>query len=207
MDTPERAKPTDTGPPRVVTIGASTGGPGALPVVLGALPQDLNVPILVVQHMPPLFTASLADSLSGKCALRVAEGHNGQVVTPGHVYIAPGGKQMKVRSSFDKTVRLVVSDDPPENYCRPSVDVLFRSIAEVYRGQVVATILTGMGNDGVAGLRVLKSLGASVIAQDEATCAVFGMPQEAIRAKVVDWVLPLDRIASAIVVAVRPNGK
>ncbi len=193
--------------PEIIVVGTSTGGPGALPVLLGALPADLAVPVLIVQHMPPLFTASLAESLDRKCALRVVEGHNGQLVAPGHVYIAPGGRHMKVKRSFDKSMRLLVNDEPPENHCRPSVDMLLRSVAEEYGGRVVAAILTGMGNDGVAGLRILKGLGASVIAQDEATCTVFGMSQEAIRAAVVDFVLPLDRIASALVAAVRSNGK
>lgn len=193
-------------PPELVVLGTSTGGPAALPILLSALPIGFSLPLLIVQHMPPLFTASLAESLDRKCALRVLEGHQGQLVSPGHVYIAPGGRHMKVKRAFDKSLRLVVSDDPPENHCRPSVDVLFRSVALELDGRVIAAILTGMGNDGVAGLKQLKGLGALVIAQNEATCTVFGMPQEAIRAAVVDLVLPLDRIAPAIVDAVRPNG-
>ncbi|MGC4069382.1 MAG: chemotaxis-specific protein-glutamate methyltransferase CheB [Polyangiaceae bacterium] len=193
--------------PEVVAIGASTGGPQALPVLLGGLPPDLSVPVLIVQHMPPLFTASLAESLDRKCTIRVVEGHNGQLVSRGHVYIAPGGKHLKVKRAFDKSVRLVVTDEPPENHCRPSVDVLFRSVASEYGGKVIAAILTGMGNDGVAGLRILKGLGANVIAQNEATCTVFGMPQEAIRALVVDSVLPLERIAPAIVESLRPHAR
>jgi two-component system chemotaxis response regulator CheB len=114
---------------------------------------------------------------------------------------------MKVKRAFNQTVRLEITEEPPENHCKPSVDVLFRSVAEEYGGRVVAVILTGMGCDGVAGLRMLKSLGARVIAQDEATCTVFGMPQEAIRAAIVDAVLPLNRIAEALVAAVHPNGK
>ncbi len=194
-------------PPELVAIGTSTGGPAALPVLLSALPGDLGVPVLIVQHMPPMFTASLAESLSRKCSLSVQEAHNGQLILPDHIYIAPGGRHMKVKRAFDKSVRIVVSDDPPENHCRPSVDVMFRSVAQEYGGRVVAAILTGMGNDGVAGLRVLKGLGAYVIAQDEASCTVFGMPQEAIKAAVVDSVRPLDRIAPAIIAALRPNGQ
>jgi two-component system chemotaxis response regulator CheB len=193
--------------PEVIAIGTSTGGPSALPVLLGALPANFGVPILIVQHMPPLFTASLAESLARKCLLRVLEGHNGQLVLPAHVYIAPGGRHMKVKRAFDKSVRLLITDEPPENHCRPSVDTLFRSVAEEYGGRVLAAILTGMGNDGVAGLRVLKGLGATIIAQDEATSTVFGMPQEAIRAAVVDSVLPLHRIASALVDSLHPHGK
>lgn len=193
--------------PEIIVIGVSTGGPAALPVLMSSLPAKLGVPVAIVQHMPPLFTASLAESLDKKCALSVQEGRNGQLISPNCVYIAPGGHHMKVKRAFNQTVRLEISDEAPENHCRPSVDVLFRSVAEEYGGRVVAAILTGMGNDGVAGLRILKSLGARVIAQDEATCTVFGMPQEAIRAAVVDAVLPLNRIAEALVAAVHPNAK
>jgi two-component system chemotaxis response regulator CheB len=193
--------------PEIIAIGVSTGGPAALPVLMGALPAKLGVPVVIVQHMPPIFTASLAESLDKKCPLRVQEGHDGQLVSPDCVYIAPGGHHMKVKRAFNRIVRLEISEGPAENHCKPSVDVLFRSVAEEYGGRVVAAILTGMGHDGVAGLRILKSLGARVIAQDEATCAVFGMPQEAIRAAVVDSVLPLNRIAEALVAAVHSNGK
>lgn len=188
-------------------IGASTGGPAALPVVLSALPGDYPLPILIVQHMPPLFTTSLADSINRKVALAVSEGHQGRKLEGGHAYIAPGGHHLKVKRAFDNSVRLVVSDDPPENHCRPAVDVLFRSVAEEFGGRAVAVIMTGMGNDGVAGLRTLKSLGAYVIAQNEETCSVFGMPQEAIRAAVVDLVLPLDKIAAGLVTALNANGR
>lgn len=193
--------------PEIIAIGVSTGGPAALPILIGALPAKLGVPVVIVQHMPPIFTASLAESLDKKCSLRVVEGHNGQLVSPDCVYIAPGGHHMKVKRAFNRTVRLEISEEPPENHCKPSVDVLFRSVAEEYGGRVVAAILTGMGCDGVAGLRILKSLGAWVIAQDEATCTVFGMPQEAIRAAVVDCVIPLNRIAEALVATVHSNGK
>jgi two-component system, chemotaxis family, protein-glutamate methylesterase/glutaminase len=193
--------------PEIIVIGVSTGGPAALTVLMSALPAKLGVPVAIVQHMPPIFTASLAESLDKKCPLCVHEGRHGQLVALDCVYIAPGGHHMKVKRAFNQTMRLEISDEAPENYCRPSVDVLFRSVAEVYGGRVVAVILTGMGSDGVAGLRLLKSLGARVIAQDEATCTVFGMPQEAIRAAVVDSVLPLNRIAQALVAAVHPNGK
>jgi two-component system chemotaxis response regulator CheB len=193
--------------PEMVVIGASTGGPAALPVVLTALPRDFPLPILIVQHMPPLFTTSLADSINRKTALTVSEGHQGRKVEGGHVYIAPGGHHLKVQRAFDKSVRLAISDDVPEHHCRPSVDVLFRSVAEEFGGRVIAVIMTGMGNDGVAGLRVLKSLGAYVIAQSEDTCAVFGMPQEAIRAAVVDAILPLEKIAAGLLTALDPNGR
>jgi two-component system chemotaxis response regulator CheB len=156
--------------------------------------------------MPPIFTASFAESLARKCPMRVVEAQNEQVISQGTAYIAPGGKQMKVKRATNQTVQVVITDDPPENHCRPSVDTLFRSMAHEYGGQVLAAILTGMGKDGVSGMKLLKEVGASTIAQDEATCAVFGMPQEAIRAGIVDRVLPLDQIARAIVGALRNNG-
>lgn len=194
------------GPVDIVVLGASTGGPSALPLLLAGLPAELPTAILVVQHMPPLFTASFAESLGRKSALRVVEAVNGQLIDKGTVYIAPGGKHMKVKRGLDQTVRVVVTDDAPENHCRPSVDVLFRSVAQEYGGRVLAAILTGMGNDGVAGMKLLKGLGAVTLAQDEATCTVFGMPQEAIRAGIVDKVLALDRIAPAIIETLRQNG-
>jgi two-component system chemotaxis response regulator CheB len=147
----------------------------------------------------------LAEALDRKCALHVVEAHNGQVISRGNIYIAPGGKQMKVKRTFDKSVRILISDDPPENHCRPSVDTLFRSVAEEYGANAIAAILTGMGNDGVAGMKLLKGLGAMTIAQDEASCTVFGMPQEAIRAGIVDSVLSLNRIAAVLVGTLRDN--
>jgi two-component system chemotaxis response regulator CheB len=190
------ARNVRTSKPAVVAIGSSTGGPAALPVLLGGLPCDFPVPIIVVQHMPPLFTAGLADALTRKCKIRVFEAKDGQLLQSGSAYVAPGGKQLNARRTTDGRVQVNVTDDPPENHCKPSVDYLFRSLAQAFPNQVIAAILTGMGNDGVAGLRLLKAAGAATIAQDEATCTVFGMPQEAIRAGVIDNVLPLNLIAS-----------
>ena len=207
MSLPLPAAPVVRLAPEVIVIGVSTGGPAALPLLLSGLPERIGVPIFIVQHMPPLFTASLAESLDKKCRLRVVEGHNGQLVANDTVFIAPGGRHMKLKRAFNDSLRLEITDAPPVNYCKPSVDVLFQSVAEHYGGHVIAAILTGMGNDGVVGRRILKGLGARVLAQDEATCAVFGMPQEAIRAAVVDDILPLNRIAEALVAALHPNGK
>jgi two-component system chemotaxis response regulator CheB len=193
--------------PVVVAIGSSTGGPAALPVLLGGLPSDFPLPVLIVQHMPPLFTAGLADALTRKCRIRVFEAHEGQIISSGSAYIAPGGKQLCARLTTDHRIQLTVTDDPPENHCKPSVDYLFRSLAQSFHDRVVAVILTGMGNDGVSGMRLLKTAGAPTIAQDEATCTVFGMPQEAIRAGIVDTVLPLDRIAAALQDIACPNGR
>ena len=170
---------SSAGPPQVVALGISTGGPNALTEMVPQLPADLPVPLLIVQHMPPVFTRSLADDLNNHTPLAVREGVDGQPIRAGEVWIAPGGRQMKVERANDHVV-LRITDDPPENSCRPSVDYLFRSVAEVYGGRAVGVIMTGMGNDGSLGCRRLKHCGARIVAQDAATCVVFGMPREPI---------------------------
>lgn len=189
--------------PSMVLIGASTGGTEALARIIPHLPAQLSVPVLVVQHMPPQFTAQLADSLNLRSALSVAEAREGDTARAGNVYIAPGGKHLKIAAGPSKEIRLRITKDPPENNCRPAVDCLFRSAAEVFPGRAVAVILTGMGRDGTAGMSLLKDSGCMTIAQDEASCAVFGMPKEAIQAGVVDLVAPLDAIAAEITKALR----
>jgi two-component system chemotaxis response regulator CheB len=189
--------------PEMVLIGVSTGGPNALAQVLPQIPGSIGVPLLVVQHMPPVFTQSLAESLSAKCSLRVREASHGERAEPNTVYIAPGGKQMRLAASAAGIKTIEVTDDPPENNCKPAVDYLFRSAANRFPGRSMAVILTGMGSDGTLGLRLLKRHGCYVIAQDEATSVVFGMPKAAIDAGVVDVVLPLDTIADRIVASVR----
>jgi two-component system, chemotaxis family, protein-glutamate methylesterase/glutaminase len=198
---PEPARPRYpvAGKPDFVLVGVSTGGPNALAALLPGLPGDLGVPVLVVQHMPPLFTQSLAESLSAKCALRVKEAADGDIAQPGTVYIAPGGMQMRLASGGVLHVR----DDPPENNCKPSVDYLFRSAANAFPGRAMAVILTGMGSDGTLGLRLLKRHGCHALAQNEASCVVYGMPKAAVEAGVVDKVLPLDQMAAEIVRIVR----
>jgi two-component system chemotaxis response regulator CheB len=192
-----------TARPDLVLIGVSTGGPKALATVLPQLPADLDVPILVVQHMPPVFTQSLAESLAAKCALPVREASQNEIVEPRRVYIAPGGRQMRIAPGGSGSRILQITDDPPENNCRPAVDYLFRSAAAQFPGRSMAVILTGMGNDGTVGLRLLKRAGCFSIAQDEATCVVYGMPRAAVEAGVVDVVLPLEAIASRITAVVR----
>jgi two-component system chemotaxis response regulator CheB len=192
------------GPPMVL-IGVSTGGPGALAKLLPALPANLGAPVFVVQHMPPLFTQPLAESLNRKCAIRVKEAQDGETALPNWAYVAPGGKHMKLVPGPGGKITVGLSDDPAENGCRPSVDYLFRSAAREFPGRSVAVILTGMGNDGTAGLRWLKRSGCVSFAQDEASCVVFGMPKEAIAAGVVDTVAPLDTLAGAIVRVVRES--
>jgi two-component system chemotaxis response regulator CheB len=187
----------------LVLIGVSTGGPGALAKLVPALPGDLGVPLFIVQHMPPMFTQPLAASLDKKSAIRVKEARDGEVAQANHAYLAPGGRQMKLRPGPKGEITLHITDDPPENGCKPAVDYLFRSAALNFPGRSIAAILTGMGNDGTNGLRMLKRGGCYSIAQDEASCVVFGMPKEAIQAGVVDTVAPLEMIAAAIVRSVR----
>jgi two-component system, chemotaxis family, protein-glutamate methylesterase/glutaminase len=186
------------GRPEIVAIGISTGGPPALIRMLPRLPADLNVPVLIVQHMPPVFTKSLADDLDRRCGLTVCEATHGERVLPGHVYIAPGGKQMRV-DKMNEGVVIQITDDPPENSCKPSVDYLFRSVAEVYGGNSIGVIMTGMGSDGTRGCKEMKKCGASLIAQDEATSVVFGMPKILVEEGMADMVAPLDSIAAEIV--------
>ncbi len=183
----------------IVAIGISTGGPNALAELLPSLPANLRVPIVIVQHMPKLFTGALAESLNSKCAIRVVEGQAGQLLEPATAYIAPGGRQMRVESVPGRSgYSLEINDDPPENHCQPSADYLFRSVASAFKGQALGVIMTGMGCDGTLGLRLMKRHGAPVIAQDQQSCVVYGMPQEAVKAGVVDAVLPLSEIGAEI---------
>jgi two-component system, chemotaxis family, protein-glutamate methylesterase/glutaminase len=188
--------------PRVVAIGVSTGGPIALANLLPALPEDFAVPLLIAQHMPRLFTKSLAESLNRKSTITVLEAENGTRIESGHAYIAPGGRQMKIENSVGGSATIVVTDDPPENFCKPSVDYLFRSVAQVYQAHALGVILTGMGCDGVLGLRLMKRQGALIIGQDRKSCTVYGMSREAKEAGLVDMELSLEEIAHALIVSV-----
>ncbi|MBL7647288.1 MAG: chemotaxis response regulator protein-glutamate methylesterase [Candidatus Hydrogenedentes bacterium] len=199
---PARGVPV-TQKPEAVLIGVSTGGPNTLATLLPALPPTLGVPVLIVQHMPPLFTQSLAENLDAKCALRVREATHEEIAEPNTVYIAPGGRQMRLAPGPDGRKIIQITDDPPENNCRPAVDYLFRSAAMHFPGRSMAVILTGMGSDGTLGLRLLKRHGCHVIAQDESSSVVWGMPKAAVEAGVTDVVLPLDAIAGKITSLVR----
>jgi len=184
----------------LIGIGISTGGPNALTKMIPMLPGNLNAAILIVQHMPPLFTDSLAKSLNNKSPLDIKEARNGDKIEVGKVFIAPGGKQMKIITAVDGTTkRIKITDDPPENSCKPSADYLFRSIAEHYPGKATGVIMTGMGSDGSKGLVQMKTRGSFVIAQDEDTCTVYGMPKVPVESGIADRVLPLDKIADQIV--------
>ena len=182
----------------IIAIGISTGGPNALANLLPKIPGDINVPILLVQHMPPIFSASLAQSLDKKCQLTVKEAENGEPVLPNTVYIAAGGKQMKVASGANFTKIIRVTDDPPENNCKPSVDYLFRSVTREYGSKTTCVIMTGMGTDGKLGVTVSRAAGAYTIAQDEASSVVYGMPKAVIDAGLADVISPLDGIAAEI---------
>jgi len=182
-----------TGKREVVAIGVSTGGPKALAEVIPRLPANFPVPILIVQHMPPIFTAQLAQRLDQLSSLKVVEASEGNPLVPGKVFIAPGDKHMEVKTvGTSKVIHL--HKGPPENSCRPAVDVLFRSVAKVYGGRSVGVILTGMGQDGLAGAKLMKEKGALIISQDEATSVVYGMPRAVVEAGIADYVLPLGEI-------------
>ncbi len=183
----------------IIAIGVSTGGPEALARMLPQIPGDLNVPLLIVQHMPAAFTQAIASNLNSKCALQVKAAVDGEPVAPNTAYLAPGGKQMKVALRADgKTYIIRVTDDHPENNCKPSADYLFRSVALHYKNRATGVIMTGMGHDGTLGLKLMKRNGAVIIAQNEETCTVFGMPKEPIEAGIVDVIAPLDRLADEI---------
>jgi two-component system chemotaxis response regulator CheB len=195
------AAPSCPGVPSVVVIGVSTGGPAALDVVLPTLPRCFPLPVLVVQHMPELFTSLLAERLDSRCPLCVREASEGAPVQAGTITIARGTWHLELLAAAQRSASptLHLTQAPPENHCRPAVDVLFRSVASVYGGSVVAVVLTGMGSDGLAGCRVLRSAGSTVLAQDQATSAVWGMPGTVAAAGLADRVLPLGAIGPEIV--------
>ncbi|MEO1496848.1 MAG: chemotaxis response regulator protein-glutamate methylesterase [Planctomycetota bacterium] len=196
--TPRAARPAAASPflgrkPEVLAIGISTGGPQALTQLLPKLPANLSVPVLLVQHMPPMFTKSLAEDLDRRCPLKVVEASQGQPVEKGKILIAPGGKHMRVADlATGKVIQL--TDDPPERNCRPAVDYLFRSVAKCYGEATLAAVLTGMGDDGTVGAKAIKQAGGRVIAQDEASCIVYGMPKSIVDNGLADEVAPLTRI-------------
>ncbi len=183
--------------PEVVAIGVSTGGPNALGAIIPTIPSDFPLPILIVQHMPPVFTRLLAERLQTVTKLRVAEASEGAVVEPGKVLIAPGNYHMRLRKKGLATT-VTLDQGPHENSCRPAVDVMFRSVEEVYGGAVIAVVLTGMGYDGLRGAEILRAHGACIIAQDEASSVVWGMPGAVVNAGLADSVVPLDGVVPEI---------
>ena len=195
------ARPLRRGPQGrvdILAIGSSTGGPDALTKVLQALPTELPVPIVVTQHMPPVFTKMFAERLDRSTPLKVVEAGDGMELAPGTVYIAPGDRHLVLQRRGTATLTQL-SGAPPENSCRPAVDVMFRSVASLYGAAAYAAVLTGMGYDGRGGAKVLRDAGAEILAQDEASSVVWGMPGAVVGAGLADEVLPLDRIASALI--------
>ncbi len=181
----------------IVTIGVSTGGPNALAELFPTFPADFPVPIVMVQHMPPYFTKLLAERLSTKSKVEVIEASHGMVVKPGKAYIAPGNYHMVLKRDNNQ-LKIVTNQDPPENSCRPAVDVLFRSVVELFGNKTLAVILTGMGQDGLAGCEEVKDKGGQVIVQDEASSVVWGMPGFVARANLADKILPLNQMGEEI---------
>jgi two-component system, chemotaxis family, protein-glutamate methylesterase/glutaminase len=181
----------------ILAIGTSTGGPNALAELLPAIPLDFPVPIVIVQHMPPLFTRMLAERLNKQSVIRVHEGEAGKTLEPGHAWIAPGDHHMIVERR-GTSVQLAINQAAQENSCRPAVDVLFRSVAAVFGPNALAVVLTGMGSDGVLGSRMVREVGGRVYVQDEATSVVWGMPGQTVAAGWADSVFPLQAMASEI---------
>ncbi len=188
----------------VVAIGASTGGPNALMELFSGLPADFPAPLLVVQHMPPMFTQMLAERLTKHSKIATVEAQSGMELTPGKAWIAPGDFHLEVvREGY--RVRTQIHQAPPENACRPAVDPLFRSVARVFGDHCLAVVLTGMGQDGLRGCETIRAKGGQIVVQDEATSIVWGMPGNVARAGFADQVTPLPKLASEIMRRVSNN--
>jgi two-component system chemotaxis response regulator CheB len=186
----------------VVAIGVSTGGPNALSELVPGFPADFSVPIVIVQHMPPVFTKLLAERLEARANIKVKEGAPGQAVKAGCAFIAPGNYHMIVQRE-EGSVRIRTNQEPPENSCRPAVDVLFRSVAETYGAGALGVVMTGMGQDGLRGSERIREAGGEVFVQDEGTSVVWGMPGFVAHAGLADKVLPLQQLGNEIVRRVR----
>jgi two-component system, chemotaxis family, protein-glutamate methylesterase/glutaminase len=194
---PIAARPTALFRPEILAIGVSTGGPNALSALLPGLSRNFPVPIVIVQHMPPLFTRLLAERLAALWAFPAREGEAGALLRPGEIWLAPGGFHMEIAKATDG-VRLRTHEGPAENSCRPAVDVLFRSVAQVFGPRSLAVVLTGMGQDGLRGCECIREAGGQVLAQDEASSVVWGMPGAVSQAGLAEKVLPLDELAAEI---------
>ncbi|NAZ73825.1 chemotaxis-specific protein-glutamate methyltransferase CheB [Kineococcus sp. T13] len=203
---PARVRSGAPGSVRALVIGSSTGGPEALSAVLEKLPANLGVPVLVTQHMPPVFTRLYAQRLDKVSALRVVEASDGEPVVPGTVYVAPGDHHMEVARRGPQMV-IKLQQGPAENFCRPAVDVMLRSAVAAFGGDLLAVILTGMGSDGKLGCKAVAAAGGQVLAQDEATSVVWGMPGAVTREGIADEVLPLPAMADAIQRRLGPGGR
>ncbi|SHJ91342.1 protein-glutamate methylesterase/protein-glutamine glutaminase [Paramaledivibacter caminithermalis] len=186
---------------KVVAIGTSTGGPRALQTILPNIPKDIDATFVIVQHMPPGFTKSLADRLDSICEINVKEAEQDDILLPGHAYIAPGGKHMIINKDNNK-LKISLNKKPAVSGHRPSVDAMMNSLASTGIDNIIGVILTGMGSDGAQGLKKVKENSAYIIAQDEESCVVFGMPKSTIKLGIVDKVLPIDDISDEIIRAV-----
>jgi two-component system chemotaxis response regulator CheB len=196
---PFRLRPLSAVPPRVLLIGSSTGGPQALTALIEKLPAAIDrAPVLIAQHMPPMFTTVLAEHLSRAGGRGAHEAEDGEPVLAGGIYVAPGGRHMRVVRG-DNGIRIALGDDAPINFCKPAVDALFASAASVWGAATLALVLTGMGADGTRGAADIVAAGGSIIAQDEATSVVWGMPRSVAQAGLCSAVLPLDQIAPKII--------
>jgi two-component system, chemotaxis family, protein-glutamate methylesterase/glutaminase len=195
--TPSSRRPAVPGRIDVLAIGASTGGPNALMRLLERFPASLQVPVLIVQHMPPLFTRLLADRLTARTSLRVREAADGDMLVPGEALVAPGDLHMVVEPS-GPDVRVSTYVGPPENSCRPSVDPLFRSVAGVFGRHALGVVLTGMGKDGLGGAESIRAARGQLVVQDEASSVVWGMPGFVARAGLADAVVSIDDMAADI---------
>ncbi len=184
-------------PIKLLAIGTSTGGPVALQKVLTRLPANLPVPVLLIQHMPASFTPAFASRLDGQCAITVKEAENGDILKPGTAYLAPGGKQMKLEGRPGSARIQILESEPGLTY-KPSVDLAFTSIANVYPRETLAVVLTGMGADGREGAKILKQKGSEIWAQDEASCVVYGMPAAVVDAGLAARVLDIDEFGEQI---------
>lgn len=190
---------------RGVVVAVSTGGPTALAEILPAFARAAAVPVLIVQHMPAFFTAQLAERLTKLAGTAVREAVAGQPLKPGDVLLAPGGRHLEIGGDSDD-LRVRLTDDPPEHSCRPAADVLFRSAAKAWGAGTLGIVLTGMGRDGLSGARAIVEAGGAVIAQDEFTSVVWGMPGEVVRAGLADAVLPLSQIGVEVSLRLRRRG-
>jgi two-component system chemotaxis response regulator CheB len=184
---------------RLLVVGASTGGPRAVGEFLSAVgPALKSVPICIVQHMPPIFTAVFAEHLGTQTGLPACEGQDGQALQPGHIYVAPGGKHMGLRRDKSGGIVLRLDDGPPVNFCKPAVDVLFHDTASLFGASTLAVVLTGMGSDGTHGARAIGEAGGIIVVQDEATSTVWGMPGSIAKAGLAHEVLPLAAVAPSV---------
>lgn len=182
---------------QLTVIGASTGGPIAIEKVLKTLPANYSLPMLLIQHMPASFTGAFAERLDKICAINVKEAEDGDQLQAGTAYIAPGGRQMRLKKNGRGSI-ISIEDEPVATTYKPSVDITFNSIAEAYRGRVLAIVLTGMGSDGCNGAKLLREKGATVWAQDEASCVVYGMPMAVVNENLADKVMSVDEIGMSL---------